>query len=267
MGGSIRPTSPGDNPGTMEVTMSRIRISVLAAAAFAVMAMSAIAAQSASATFVLVEKECGPGLPALCENVGGILWEWTGKEKVTGTLETTKENKLKANLGEEVILKSSSAALTAEVDNGKPLEGTAATITGLVIEFKGVKITGNAAVVKKCKIASEIVLTKPLKGTFEDADPVAKTHFEPENAEKIFAEFEFINNGAETCPATIKGVRKVKGKQLVTNITPETHATVHLLEATEAQSELTIGENAATFEGTFEVKLENQTAEWDIALA
>ncbi len=246
--------------------MSRIKLGVLTGVLFALVAMSAVAASSASAVpFVLATTACEGGVPALCWNSEGALLEFTGTEEATGKFEPGVENLLKGNLGENIRITCTTAAVAGTISQPEPLV-KAAVIEKSTIAFSGCTISETAALVKKCKIKEEKITTKALGGTFANEDPVKTTTFKPEGSE-TFTGIVFENNGAETCPATVKGEKLVKGKQVCNNVTPETHAKVHLIECLTTGSELKLGENVAEFDATFELELKNTTDEWDLALA
>ncbi len=243
--------------------MSRIKLGVLTGVLFALVAMSAVAASSASAAFVLSPTACESGVPALCWNSEGTLLEFTGTEEVIGKYEPGAEELLKGNLGEAIRILCDKATLTGTIAQPEPLV-TASLISKTTITFSECSITETAALAKKCKV-KEPIITKALGGTFVNADPVSTTTFKPEGTE-TFTGIVFENNGTETCPATVKGEKLVKGKQVCNNVSPETHATVHLIECLTSGSELKLGENVAEFDATFEVELKNTTDEWDLVL-
>jgi hypothetical protein len=245
--------------------MSRIKLGVLTGVLFALVAMSAVAASSASAAFVLSTTACEGGVPALCWNSEGALLEFTGTEEATGKLEAGTENLLKGNLGENIRITCTAAAVTGTIKQAEPLV-VAGVIEKSTIAFSGCTITETAGLAKKCKINLEKVTTKALGGTFLNADPVSTTTFKPEGSE-TFTGIVFENNGAEVCPATVKGEKLVKGKQVCNNVEPEVHATVHLIQCLTTGSELKLGENVAEFDATFELTLKNTTDAWDLALA
>jgi hypothetical protein len=245
--------------------MSRIKLGVLTGVLFALVAMSAVAASSASAAFVLSTTACDSGVPALCWNSEGVLLELTGTEEATGKFEAGTENLLKGNLGENIRITCTTAAVAGTIAQPEPLV-KAGVIEKSTIAFSGCTITEVPNLVKKCKIKEGKITTKALGGTFANEDPVKTTTFKPEGSE-TFAGIVFENNGTETCPATVKGEKLVKGTQVCNNVAPETHAVVHLIECLTTGSTLKLGENVAEFDATFELELKNTTDEWDLALA
>jgi hypothetical protein len=248
--------------------MSRIKLSVLGATLLAVLSISALAASSASAVFTLATTdECGAaGIPTWCwENTANKkLFNFSGTNSVAGKLEPETVNLLKGLLGEEIELKATGASLTGTLEQGTVLVNEAA-ISGVVIEFTGVTVTGNAAAAKKCAVKGEVVKTNSIAGSFGGA--ITKTKFKPTSG-TTFASIEFINKGTETCPATIKGTKLVKGTQECENLEPGVDATTKLILCKETESSLTLGENTATFEAEFELTLgEGNTDPWSLDLA
>jgi hypothetical protein len=243
--------------------MSRIRLLVLGSTATLIVMASAIGASSASAVFTLTEAECGSGIPAFCyENATSKkLFEFSGTEEVTGKLEAGKPNLLFASFGgEDVKIECTAANFPGGTFTQTAPLTTAASIS-TKIDFTGCKLVEGPTT--KCTI-KELIETLGITGTFPEEGEIKTTTFKPTG--EIFTTITFENNGEETCPATIKGTKSVKGKQTCSNITPGTDATVHLIECTTAGSELTFGENTAEFDSTFEIELKNTTDSWSIQL-
>jgi len=248
--------------------MLRLRLLVLDSLVMLVVVGSAIEASSASAEFILTEAECGVGIPTLCyENIANKkLFEFADGEELVGKAEPSTSRLLRAEFGGEPIKIECAAAtipvpgMEAFVMQTNPL--TTAPTMVLTIEFTGCKMVEGPT--KKCTIL-EVIDTNKIEGTFPTEAEIKTTKFTPDGG-TIFAAITFENNGTETCPATIKGEKKVKGKQTCNNITPGSDATVHLIECTTAGSELTFGENTAEFDATFEIELKNTTDPWSIQL-
>ncbi len=207
----------------MEVqSMSRIKLGVVTGTLFAMVGICAVAASSASAVFLKATTACVSGLPALCWNSETALLELVGTEETVERFEAGTENLLKSSLGENIRITCTTAAGTGIISQTEPLvKGSA--FEKATIAFSGCTITEVPNLVKKCKIKEGKITTKPLGGTFANEDPAKTTTFKPEGSE-TFAGIVFENNGAETCPATVKGEKLVKGKQVCNNVAPETHA-------------------------------------------
>jgi hypothetical protein len=252
--------------------MSRVKFSALGV--MVVMMMMGIATASASALEFKHESTACTGGAFV-----GVCWE-TNEKGAT----------LKEAVGEEEF----SATSTGSVLTGT-LGGSAVTVTctggsntvggvkkGLIVqnspltedltlkkvqfEFTGCTQTAGSA---KCKVASPIILNESSATAENLAGGLSENwlRFKAENAQGIFAEIKFENNGTEKCPETIAGKQPVKGEQWC-----EWSSTAkpiledlaeHQFTCASTEGTLTLGANAATFQATFGVTLAH-TPFWDI---
>jgi hypothetical protein len=241
--------------------MSRIRL--IALSVFAMLAVVAISASSASAEFTLGAKCEGAGIAAVClEKVAGEgLLEATGSEKFIAKLESGTEALLEVS-GLELHIVCTAISGKGTVNQPSPLVSTP-TGTGTV-EFTGCSVL--APLAGKCKVKEPIV-TKLLVGEVLPTEP-RHLEFKPETG-AIFAEVTITN--IASCPATIQGINPVKGKVLGLFL-PEaetTDAVVQLLQFTHEENEenkLEYGANPATIEAEVEVEFELKWL-WDTVLA
>ena len=246
--------------------MSRIKLGILGVAMLAAVIVSALGATTASAAFTLTETECKEGVPVFCyENEATKkLFAFKGVEEGTGTQESAEPHLLKGNLGESIRIECSAGTLTGNLTQEEPLV-KAGTIVNTQLKFTGCKITETAALVKKCKITLEKLDTRVLKGQLEGATDPPDLHITPGEGTTIAA-FLIENNGAEVCPATVKGEKLIKGLVLCELLEAEVDAKVKLVQCGTG-SELTFGENAAEFDAEFELVLKNTIDPWSVGLA
>jgi hypothetical protein len=205
--------------GAQEVFMIRRMILPLLAVC-AVVVCSAAAAGSASAeVFKLEASECTGGTNvALCwsaeEAEASPLKELVGKQSETvsgGDVMLTVSNP-------EITILCTGATGSGTISQPEPLvAGKKTTLTG-TITYSGCTIEASAAIAKKCKIPTSKT-TKELLGTLTSGTELLLA---PASGTE-FITIEFENNGAEVCPATIKGNRTVVGEQVVTITNPTKH--------------------------------------------
>jgi hypothetical protein len=243
--------------------MARRRVGVLAVLALAIFLASV---GTASAVFELtlsggVDVECTPKIPTVCEAEGGKNLELEGEEGFTIGLNGAGETLLEAIFGTEVVhITCTIVEGTGTLVQATPLT-TAAAIKGLVIGFLGCALLEPLA--KKCKVPEHLE-TVAIKGSFVDKDPVEEITFEPETG-TTFIEIEFANS-TETCPATIKGLKKVTGTQKCKIESPEVAGTEHEISCLEGGSGLKLGENTAQFKLPALIKLKTFAGSWAIDL-
>jgi hypothetical protein len=191
--------------------MIRKRLMTALLVAVSAVAFSGVASSAASAeTFTLSTTACSGGTDtALCwsETETSELLELTGKQSETVSGGTTVLKVSNPEITIECKEASGSGVITQTEPLGTNKKGT--TLSGTIV-YKGCKIIANASIAKKCTIV-ESKETKKLKGTLNSDTELLLV---PE-AGTEFIEVEFLNNGAETCPATVKGKRFVTGEQQV----------------------------------------------------
>jgi hypothetical protein len=235
----------------------------------AVFAISGVAASTASAEFKLETTACGSGtIVNLCwetASKGTTLKQLVGEEEFLILLETGLILLL-AKIGEEdihihcndtigltggttddeflLILQPSPLVANSTID---------ATLLFIECELEGTLAT-------KCLVPIEKE-TKELTGTVEENE----SNILFKAAGGIFIEIPFTNNTPETCPATIKGTKKITGEQLCTWSSSENPVLEdleeHLLIC--GASELLFAEQIATFEAEYGIILEHEPF-WDI---
>jgi hypothetical protein len=227
----------------------------------AALAVSGIAASGASAAFVLTETKCeGGALIAFCwsKEATSPLFELTGEEEFEALPKAGTEIALLFKLGTEGLhINCTDAHAVGKIVQTAPLE-TNYSLKKVVITFSG--CTLETPIGTKCKVPVE-KSTANLIGTPSSAEAVT---FTPE-AGSIFIEFEISNNGTETCPATLKGIKKVTGEQVCDFAEPGADQTskefLCLLE-----SALLVAEQAAELHLTLIVKPINLGADfWDVS--
>ena len=218
------------------------------------------------AGFVLTTIACETGLPSFCyENTESKkLFALEGEEPVLGSLVAGGETLFAEKFGEEEV----HIACTATDFHGtavqtKPLV-QAGALHGVVLTFSGCSLLEPLG--KKCSVPAEIK-TNAMTGTLAEESPVAKVSISVTEGTTWF-ELAFGNKGVETCPAIIKGTKKVTGKVVCQNIEPEVAATEHEISCEPAGSELKLGENTCEFLMQVLVHFEHLTGEkWDISLS
>jgi hypothetical protein len=260
--------------------MSKVKVRLLCAlGVLMVFAISGVAASTAAAEFTLVlnTKEepvaCGTGtIVNLCyETVekGTALKQLSGEEEFLILLATGAIT-LTAAVGPTVIKCNDTVGFRTEkeITEGKPEDNNllilqpsplvANSTLDVILEFIECKLQGELG--ELC-LVPEHKETKELTGTVEENE----NNILFKAAGGIFIEIPFTNNGANTCPATIKGTKKVTGEQLCTWSTTENPVLEdleeHLLVC--GKSELLLAEQEATFEADYGVILEHEPF-WDI---
>jgi hypothetical protein len=235
-------------------------------AAVMVAALSGIATSAASAAvFTLAATTCTGGtFKNLCWSNAGVLQELTGEQ--TFAVKQIGKGLLKGIIGgEEVTVECTETTVGAAVppvivqtspltENGK-IKGT--------LVFKGCKVTGNATVLKKCKIPVEKESLSLLGELTEVNATKATLHLTPASGTE-FIVIPFENNGTETCPATIKGNRAVTGSQDITVEKPEEHTTTKTGK-TVVKSGLKLAGEPAELTATLEISLTGLGDEWDLS--
>lgn len=240
-------------------------------AVMAVLAMSGLGASSAMAVFPaeLVEEPCTGGkfINACWAPVKeGELLELRGEEEFLlleeGVLGGDTNVSLLAKFGAEdvhIVCESTDLEENLLLQASPLAENYLIDVKLLFLECK---LEG--ALGKKCLVPVE-KSTEALDGSpgTEERDVV----FKPVTG-TTFIVIPFSNNGTETCPATIKGEKKITGEQLCLWDSTATEALTdvaeHVLNCEEAGSSLKLGENAATFEAHYLVELVNHEW-WDIS--
>jgi hypothetical protein len=181
--------------------------------------VSGTAVTSASAAvFTLGSATCSGGtFKNLCWSNAGVKQELEGEQTFTITL--LGVGVLRGTIGGEAVEGqceelTTGAAVPSVFKQPTPLSSDA-TGTATVL-FKKCKLTGSAVVVKKCKIPVEKesnILTGHLAS-------VSELVLSPQTGTE-FIVIPFENNGAEVCPATIKGNRAITGTQAAIISEPE----------------------------------------------
>jgi hypothetical protein len=243
--------------------MSRIRLLVLSM--FAVFAVGALAASTASATFTNTGVACGTeGIPTVCIEAKGEtgLLEASGSEEFTSRLVAGSESLLevpgfiveeKEKTPLHIVCKT--VKNTGTIEQPEPLVKSP-LIKKLSIEFKecSVLTLPNCLVREPIKVAGA-------EGKFDNVDPVGAVLFTSEK--EPFTIIEFLSKGkgeTEKCPATLTSLKaEVTGAVLCTILEAETDLTTHTLEckheATNKEDELFFAKKPATFEIKEEFKL------------
>jgi hypothetical protein len=247
--------------------MSRIRLLVLSM--FAVFAVGALAASTASATFTNTKVACGTeGIPTVCIEAKGEtgLLEASGSEEFTSKLAAETESSLlevpgfiveeKAKTPLHIVCKK--VKNTGVIEQPEPLIKSP-LIRKLVIEFT------------ECEVLTlpNCLLVEPIKvngaeGKFDNVDPVGAVLFESELSPFTTIEFKSKGKGeTEKCPATLTSLKaEVTGAVLCTILAAETDLVTHTLEckheATNKEDELFFAKKAATFEIKEEFKLTSE---------
>jgi hypothetical protein len=248
--------------------MSRVKLGLLGV--LATIAVSAISVSAASAAFTLTSTECNAGtVIAFCyatTEKGTTLLEFSGEEEILGTAGNTL---LEAKFGEENVHIECTAST---IEGGLLLQPSplvkVPTFDASSLHFTGCTLLETLG--KKCKVPAEL-LTKPIVGTPETTEDIV---FAPETP-PIFIEIEFSNNGTETCPVTIRGVRKVTGEELCNLLgngeagtTAETDLKLHILACPEEAGKLKFAENPAQFHAEYDIELDNATTDfWSLSKA
>jgi hypothetical protein len=253
----------------MEVlSMSRFRLVVIGV--LAVAAVCAMAVSSASAViFELTTVRCvaPEDTTTICWALftGEELFELKGEQSFTGEYsaeETGEENLLAAKFGEEEVhITCTGATSKGTVLQPKPLE-VAPVIVGVVVST-GCKVLEPLG--KKCDVP-ETLTTSEIEGVVGPTDE--EVVFSPSPADLgVFIAITFTNNGTETCPAAIKGERKVTGSQACLWVKPTEDLEKHLLWCQTAGSKLKFSGNAAEFLQSQQITLVKLEDFWDIVIA
>lgn len=255
-------------PEHMEVSYFMTRLRLIVLSIMAILAVGAISASTASAAFELTATACTGTLDTLCyatTEKGATLFEFKGAEAFLATLEVGIETLLEANLGESLHI----TCLTATTEGGEFLQAepllARPTVDVSSIHFTGCEVL--APIGKKCKVVTPI-LTKALTGTLSTTE-VGDVNFKP----TVGTEFVGIvleNNGAEVCPATIRGTKPVTGEELCQLVSPEEALKLHTLKCAESEAEgnlLLLASQPTHFKLVLDVELDNATTDfWDLSL-
>jgi hypothetical protein len=245
------------------------RLKLIGVAVIATLLGTAIVASAASAAFTLTTTECkntAPTINTLCyatAEKGTTLFEFSGSEPIKATKEAGTVSTLTAKFGEtEVVIECTAAeTLGGELLQPEPLVKTP-TLDVSSLDFTGCLLKG--ALEKKCLVPAALT-TNAIVGTTDEED--GHIIFAPVTP-PVFIEFEFSNNGTETCPATVKGLKKITGEQLCTLLNTSEDLKLHTLECAKAGSKLKLGENPAEFALSLDVELVNDTTDfWSFDLA
>jgi hypothetical protein len=216
--------------------------------------------------FSLSTIACETGLPSFCyENTESKkLFALEGEEPVLGGLIAAGETLFAEKFGtEEVHLACTATDFHGTAIQTKPLV-EAGALHNVALTFSGCSVLEPLG--KKCAVPAEIK-TNALTGTLGEESPVAKTMLSVTVGTTWF-EVAFVNNGAETCPITLRGTKKITGKVVCQNVEPEVAATEHEISCEPAGSELKFGENTCEFLMQVLVHFEHLTGEkWDISLS
>lgn len=235
------------------------RFKMLTLCALTVLAVGAMSASSASATFTKTAVECKKeGVPGVCvaEKVGSALLEVSGSEPI-------KESTTKLESGTKAVLEVPALELTITCSKGKA-SGTleqpeplvkAGLLMDSVITFSECVLTSSQskAIAEDCKVV-EPIKTKALQGEQLPTEPI-HIEFTPESG-KIFTEVEIGNVSGKTCPSTVKGINPVKGEQLCLITNGEENAVIHILACnSEGSEKLEFATNPARFSMKLEFEL------------
>jgi hypothetical protein len=217
---------------------------------------------AASAGFILTIN-CRPfGIPTLCDEVGPEEYlEFEGEEFYLGSIAVLTETLIESKLGTEEahVVCIGTIDVHGLLVQLKPLV-VEPSITATTIKFAGCSLLEPLG--KKCSVSTELS-TKELVGKFSGSPSTVL--FAPKEGTTVM-ELAFTNHGTETCPATIKGIKKLTGEQKCTNVSPETAATEHEIDCLESGSELKLAENAAELKLDLLVHLESlETTPWIIS--
>jgi len=227
-------------------------------AAFAAMALSAVAATGASAAFTLSTDTCSSAEPftALCDESTAL----TGTETFAGGLVAGAATLLAAKFGAEEVHIECTGATVAGTFTATPLTANV-KVTKLVITFTGCAVLEPLG--KKCSVSSTLT-TNSVQG--EITGTGSEDKFEPEPPATVFIPITF-SNSTETCPATIKGTKNVTGSQKCVNVEPEVFAVEKEISCLESGSSLKLGENAAEFKLPVKIHLVNNTEKIKVSKA
>ncbi len=204
----------------------------------------------AKLSFMPVKCE-GAGVPTVCLSAterGTDLFEAKGLETITDTKAIQSWLVKVPAVGLEVVCKEANG--TGTIDQSEPLV-KAYEWTDLKLTFSQCAVEGTHAA--ECKVV-EPIKTRGLAATLlSEKELDAK----PETGE-VFTEIE-IGNKTGTCPATIKGINPVKGRQKCT--LPKNTEAVKVTDVACAAtgSSLKVGSNTTTLEGEASYELTAET--------
>jgi hypothetical protein len=244
--------------------MSRIKL--IALSVFAMFAVGAISAATASAEFTAGTACEGETITTICiePTVGAGLKEATGSEEFKVKLEEGVESLLEvASLSLHIVCKEAKG--TGTLSQASPLV-SAPTIAKATLDFTECTILEPLAA--KCKV-KEPIKTELLIGEFLASEP-RHIELKPEAGEtKPFAQITITN--VKECPTTVVGINPIKGKVLALFLeaAETTDAVVQLLMFTHeetSETKLEFGTNPATFESELELEFTKKWL-WDTRLA
>jgi hypothetical protein len=239
-------------------------IALLASSLVGLLLLLGLTASPSFATFEITSIECKEGVPTLCIEHNGALFEAKGTETYVGKLVAGTEALMSAKFGEtEIHIVCTTDESIGEIKQTEPL--VAAVTAQGVLKLGGCKLLEPLAA--KCAVP-ESLTTNTLSGTVIDEMPVRQGVVKAAVGSTII-ELEFKNATGGTCPATIKGVKRVAGEDTCETLEPEVDKVTQVGECLPAGSKLKLGENAAEFLCTAEVELSggNKGAKWTVSLA
>ncbi len=242
--------------------MSPARLALAAGLAMLIVAGGS-AATSTAAVFETTSTECkGSGIPTLCIEKEGKLFEAKGKQSYSGKLVSgTKLIFTEAALGLEIVC-------TEDISEGTVSQespGVVAVVAFGVLRLKGCLLTAPSTLAVKCVVPAENV-TKELEGVTIDEMPISAGIAKPVSGTVIIT-VSFENKAGQTCPATVKGLRNVTGEDLCVSADSETDLEVHKGECKKEGSKLRFFEEPAALECQSEVSLVGLGKKWDVTLA
>ncbi len=197
------------------------------------------------AGFELLKTECLPGaIPTFCYEEGSSLREFVGEELFVGSLTAGGKALLQATLGANMVeLLCKASSISGMAKQTAPL-AVAASEKSVVLVLTECALQGGLAT--KCKVPSELKMNS-LVGELANEEPVKTTTYRPESGTSWLV-VAFSNNGAETCPATVAGEKKLTGEQSCQNVEPETLLSEHEIDCATTGSKLKLGESTAEFD-------------------
>jgi hypothetical protein len=220
-----------------------------------------LAVPSASASFSLTFTSCTGTVTTLCyatnEEDVGELFELSGREAASGTSEILG-GLFRSTFGaEELLIECTGSAFEGlELVQSEPLVVTpTADASGL--HFTGCTVTGFLG--KRCKIAKEL-LSPALIGSFSGPESIWLR-----SLSGTFLEILFENNGTETCPVTVRGLKKITGEQQCLLSSPSQDQKLHQLECVATGSFLLLNERFVEFEANFATALSTTTDPWSVS--
>jgi hypothetical protein len=246
--------------------MSRVKYLIGALGALTIFAISGVAASTASAEFKLETTACGSGtIVNLC---------WESAEKGTSLKQLKGEEEFLILLASGAITLTTLTLGTIACKDTIGLSG-GTTEDEFLLFLQPEPLVANYTIDAtllfiECDLLGEIgtLCVVPIE---KETTEITGTVEESENnilfkaVSGVFIEFPLSNNGSNTCPATLKGTKKVTGEQLCTWSTVEKpvleDVEEHLLVC--GASELLFGEQAATFEADYEIAMEAHPF-WDL---